>query len=173
MRAPVRQLSMAGEVGEEVCAQLDLGRGLRQRLARVTRSDLADGVRVLADQVGEAPQDTSPLAGRGLRPRAGLIGPAGRPGGAIDVFGFAERDLRDLAARRGIDGGKRLARGGFDLRTVDEMADSLDPFRDLHLGTSVHGLTTNDCRQCTSPRGRRPEAAPSCRAGPRVCSVAR
>src|SRR5207245_7911860 len=66
MRAPVRQLSMAGEVGEEICAQLDLGRGLRQRLARVTRLDLADGVRVLADQVGEAPQDTSPLAGRGL-----------------------------------------------------------------------------------------------------------
>ena len=50
----VGQLGVAGEVGQEVGAQVDLADRLAERLARVARLDRADPVGVLVDQVGQA-----------------------------------------------------------------------------------------------------------------------
>ena len=82
-----------------------------ERLAGVARLDRPDPIRVLVDQVREAAEDVGAMAGRRLGPFAGFEHGAPGRDGAIDVLGVAERDLGDLLARRGVDGGERPTGG--------------------------------------------------------------
>ena len=62
VRGAVRQLGVAGEVGQEVGAEVDLGDGLPERLARVARLDRADPVGVLVDELGQPAHDRRAVA---------------------------------------------------------------------------------------------------------------
>ncbi len=80
VRASVRQFGVAGEVGEEVGGQVDLGDRLPDGLAGVARLDRPDPVGVGPDQVGEPAQDGGTMTRCGLRPGARFEhGPPRRP----------------------------------------------------------------------------------------------
>jgi hypothetical protein len=93
----------------------------RARFAIVQRLDFGEFIRVLEDEVADAPDELAAFAGRHAAPRAGFKSPASGGNSALDIFLVARGRSGENGGLGGIEDIKSLAGCGRNPFPVDQV----------------------------------------------------